>query len=465
VFFGDDRDREYFGVIRVPLGLSADFVLRVIGLASTGVLMFVWPIPHTISLRYLFVLPALGVFLKRAARQRLEFWDPRLTLPASVLGAFILWMVIVAVFNSSETAWSLGEINGQWTMPLLVCYLGVLVGKDIGHGSSSKRVLTFVTLLPLIAHIVVVDTQGVLAMFAGRYERIAGLTERPDIANYLTNITLALVMAETYIRLTRRPPMFSIGNVLLGVLLCGAAASLVFEHIRNGVVVVSVLMVVLTIVLLSDLRRSGVGVWIRGVVAGGALLAMAGLIAGSVDVKSGSSWSRIIATVPAAWDTQRNREWLDSDLPPPKLPDGEIADQSAYLRLAWFKEGVKLVAQHPFGVGYGRNIFGHQVSAEYNVHFSYHSHSSALDLAIGTGIPGVALWFGFLGVLVAGAWRRLWYERNGYSLALILLVIDYGTRSLIDSNVRDHMLQQFLFLVGMFSYLSLADAPTPAESD
>ena len=451
-------------MIRVPLGLSADFVWRVVGLASMSALMFVWPIPHTISLRYLFVLPALGVFLNLAARQRLEGWDPRLTLPASVLGAFISWMVTIAVFNSSETAWSLGEINGQWSMALLVCYLGVLVGADVRQSSGGRLVLTFITLLPLVAHVVVVDAQGVLAMFAGRYDGITGLTERSDIANYLTNIALALLMAETYIRLTRRPPMFSIGNALLGALLFAAASSLIFEQIRNGIVMAAVLVVVLAMVLLSDLRRTGVRVWIRGVVVGGALLAMGGLIAGSVEVKTGSGWERIIATVPAAWDTVRNREWLNSDLPPPKLPDSEMADPSAYLRLAWFKEGVKLVVQHPFGVGYGRNIFGHQISKKYNVHFSYHSHSSALDLAIGTGIPGVALWFGFLGVLVTGAWRRFWYGRNAYSLALILLVVDYGTRSLIDSNVRDHMLQQFLFLVGVFSYLSLIDAPTPAES-
>lgn len=436
--------------------------MRLVGLGLIGALMFVWPIPHTISLRYVLALPALGIFCYLAARHRQGFWHQWLTLPASVLVAFISWTVIIAVFNSSETTWSLGEINGQWAMPLLVCYLGVLVGNDVRQRSSSKLVLTLVVLLPLIAHVVVVDAQGVLAMFAERYERIAGLTERPDIANYLTNIALALLMAETYARLRDRPAMFAVGNVLLGALLCGAAASLVFEHIRNGVVVVAVLVVVLTVVLLSDLRRSGVRFWIRGVVVGGALLAMAGLTMGSADVKSGSSWAKIIATVPVAWDTARNREWLDSDLPPPKLPNGELADPSAYLRLAWFKEGVKLVAQHPFGVGYGRNIFGHQISTEYNVHFSYHSHSSLLDLAIGAGIPGVALWLGFLGVLVARTWRRFWLGRGTYELALTLIITEFAARSFIDSNVRDHMLQQFMFLVGIFYSLSLSKAPEDA---
>jgi hypothetical protein len=44
----------------------------------------------------------------------------------------------------------------------------------------------------------------------------------------------------------------------------------------------------------------------------------------------------------------------------------------------------------------------------------------------------------------------------------MFLVSGFFTRSLVDSNIRDHVLQQFLFLIGLF--VMLANNPEQERS-
>ena len=86
-------------------------------------------------------------------------------------------------------------------------------------------------------------------------------------------------------------------------------------------------------------------------------------------------------------------------------------DASAYMRIAWFKEALVFIGEHPLGIGYGRNAFGHGIKIKYGKRVG-HSHSGILDLTIGTGIPGALLWLGFLLSLVYLAFRR--FNTSGY---------------------------------------------------
>ncbi len=133
-------------------------------------------------------------------------------------------------------------------------------------------------------------------------------------------------------------------------------------------------------------------------------------------------------------------------------------DVSVYLRIAWLKEGLLLVRDHPFGIGFDRNAFGHGLKAKYGRGVG-HSHSGLLDMAIGLGIPGALLWLGFFASLAAIAWRRHRASGNYAAILLLLLLLDYGVRMVLDSVIRDHMLQQFMFLAGLAAVLTVAGVP------
>ena len=102
--------------------------LEIIGLLIMGLLFFVWPIAHTATLRDLLLVLNLALFGYLAWQKGWPgkvLWE--LSLPAAILLAFTLWMYVVAVFISAETAWSLDEIQSQWWRALVALLIGVFV--------------------------------------------------------------------------------------------------------------------------------------------------------------------------------------------------------------------------------------------------------------------------------------------------------------------------------------------------
>jgi hypothetical protein len=178
-----------------------------------------------------------------------------------------------------------------------------------------------------------------------------------------------------------------------------------------------------------------------------------------VSARQSSSLNKLIDTIPIAWDTEYYKTWQDENPDSwPKLPNGETVDVSLYQRIAWLKEGLLLVRDHPFGNGFGRNAFGHGLKAKYG-RGGGHSHSGLLDMVIGLGIPGALLWLGFFASLAVIAWRLSRAGPNYAAILLLLLLLDYGVRMVLDSVVRDHMLQQFMFLAGLAAVLTVAEVP------
>lgn len=158
-------------------------------------------------------------------------------------------------------------------------------------------------------------------------------------------------------------------------------------------------------------------------------------------------------TVPIALDTTNNKAWLDSKkYEYPKLSNGETVSSSNYERPAWVKEGLILISENPLGVGYGRNAFGH--GSRQIRRSGGHSHSGIIDLGIGTGIPGMALWVLFLGALVYYGFSS--FKNTVVILARRLFFIASGFcfRMIVDSVIRDHMLEQFMFLAGFLLTMS-----------
>ena len=420
-----------------------------VGLIFIFALFFIWPIPHTISLRYLLLFACLSIFsfLNIKYKNQIGFlYDIR--LPLLFYGLLTIWIYIVAFFISKETAWSLNEINGQWTNGLLAFFLGILVALFFRDSDSFKRVLT-VLYLSLMIHILYISYEAIIYLIDnGQIGRMQGLTEGPDKSNYLTNILLSFLFVEIFYRTTYRKKIIEFSTPIIVISTLIALFTVYAEGTRNGITILLLLLISLIIIYLYKYKarlNKKIITSISLVLLG---FAVFGIYIGS-GFKHGSSWGKLIATIPIAIDTKANKAWLDEKkYGLPKLPDGTTVDESAYMRIAWFKKGIDVLTEHPFGIGYGRNAFGHGIKAKYNKQIG-HSHSGMLDLAIGIGIPGAVLWFGFLLSLVYLAFRRFNTSGSYYAILLFMVILDFGSRMMIDSVIRDHMLQQFLFLVGL----------------
>lgn len=433
--------------------------LPILSTALIGLLFFIWPIPHTIAARNLLMVGSLvlsGYLVFRNRPPPASF--SQLKPAAWLCFAFSTWLIVVAVFVSGETAWSLGEIQGQWGKALLALAVGALAAVAANQGSmASGKGLLMAVIGALTVHVLYVDFVGLKGLWEAGHlaKRLPGFTEGPDKSSFLTNMLLALLLAEGLFRAACKERYLPVHGLILLLLAAAALFSSYLEAVRNG-------MIALVVLAVSAAVFHFHANWAR--IKRGALVAGALSVVLALGVfvyfyaKSDPRWQNFAQTVPLALDTGTHKAWLDDTrFAYPVLTDGSPIDQSAYLRIAFIKEGLLLVRDHPFGVGYGRNAFAHALQAKYGYEKAGHSHSGLIDLAIGAGVPGVLLWIGFMASLIWLAYRSNAAKMNYFSLALVFVVLDFNVRMLLDSINRDHALEQFIFLLGFFALMAVRE--------
>ena len=432
-----------------------------------AVLFFIWPISHTIALRnVLFLVLALWLGFQwdgGRARQIFVAWRP----VAWGLALFTAWLFVGLLFTPFWRE-ALSSVRGQWLSALLAGYLGVAV-VTARRGLPSRTVL-LVFLGTLIIQALVVDAQGLLWIvhhgqlphgLSGR--RWKGLTAGPDKSNYLTNIALDILVAELSLRLEaeRFLPINRTAMVLAFALLL---LSSYFEAMRNGLIDLVILGSFL-VARFAYRHRAQFTMRRRLVVAGITLVTFT-LIA--LDLIFDPRWDSLYATIPVAWNTAAHRHaWMYPNAGLPSLPNGQPVAPSNYLRIAWIKEGFKSLFDFPLGLGYSRSVFGKALLLRFGsraVGAATSTNDGFLNLAIGTGFPGLFLWYLWYGYAIQRAFGFLDHRSAFWGRAALLLLLDAGTRMLVDANMQDDMLQRFLFLLGLFAASAAACGGRPQET-
>lgn len=425
---------------------------RYAGVVLVAALVFVWPIPRTISLRDLLLLALLCWGGYEAYRHRAEPLPWRaLRIPLGLFLGLTVWILIVALLVSTEPAWTLGEIKGQWLKACIALAAGGLVGIAIRNDDSALRLTLTIICVALFAHVFYVAYEALSVWSEPKitHARLVGrFSGGSDKRSYLTNMLLYFLMAEILIRSILKRRCLPVGNISLMVITMVALFAVYVIALRNGIVE---LVIVLTVAVILVMRKSDR--MHRPIVVGITLaLVIVALILGYLTVRKDERWQTFLETVPIALDIE-NKAWINHAFPQPKLANGQVVDWSNYSRVARIRAGLSLMAERPLGVGFGRNAFGHAVEQKYGLRTS-HSHSGIIDLGVGTGVPGVVLWLAFLGALLRLGYRGV-RESHGFpALVLLFLTTGYGFRMLVDSTIRDHMLQMFLFLAAFLAVVA-----------
>ncbi len=431
------------------------------GFLLLGLLFFIWPVPGTISIRDISIFLVFIIFLYSAfSAGPLYFKTKELAAPFVVLAILTIWILFEAIFISKETAWSLKEITGQWLMPLLVFVTAALAAVSVETRAffKGRNVMTMFFFI-LLAHILYIDLYAIY-MFARTSALpafVAGLTGGKDKSSYLSHFLLMILCVEIYFRTRQKKRYLAINNNVVWLALLLTLISIYLEGVRNGTVAAVLLLFafILLYFLRSD-RSPGKLALISSAIV---LLLLFGY-ASSISPHSlqRQRWNTFLETIPLALDTQNNKAWLNPNkYPYPKLKSGEPVIGSNYERIAWIKEGVELIAENPLGVGFGRNAFGHAVKSKYPGEdvLAAHSHSGIVDFTIGTGVPGLLLWLAFIGCLMLRGLEKFCKQESYYGLLLLFITADFTLRSLVDSIIRDHMLQMFMFFAGLLYVLMI----------
>ena len=126
------------------------------------------------------------------------------------------------------------------------------------------------------------------------------------------------------------------------------------------------------------------------VVLGGVLGISVLFVANSI--QTNDSWKTFNADAKVARDIQTYPQWkYEGAQGYPNNELGSVVSTTNYLRLAWGKVGIRLIAQNPLGYGLIQSSFGRLAKINWPDSNLYQSHSGWIDLALGLGIPGIAL--------------------------------------------------------------------------
>lgn len=420
--------------------------------------LFVLPIPGTIALRHgllLLLLIFLGL-LWRECSFGSSIKGNNLSHLIIWLGLLSLGLIAHAVLISDETTWALKEISSQWLPALLAAGVGlgaILAGYSFGLSRQKLLGWLVLTFLAQTVFSLIVTMPDFLAQGAFPQAKTALTAGKLEIS-YWNNLLLAFLAVDGLSRWRYRQALTALPTgVVLGGVVIVFASNLAFGA-RNGMIGSLILLFSLVMLVLWH-ERQQLGVVRTAAFVGGALALVGAL--GWASYQLDPRWGRFEETAQLAWQGGKNNVWLYPDgAVMPRLKSGEPVDASAYFRIAWIRAGFDLIEEYPWGVGYGRNAFGHALRKTTETRLG-HAHSGLIDWTIGVGVLGLLLWLCFLSWLVWLGLRRYFVRRDPAGLILAFVVGGFFGRMLLDSINRDHMLMVFFLILAIL--VAMHDEP------
>ncbi len=422
-----------------------------VGLAT--LLNIAWPIQHSIAARnvLLAVILIAGVILWRRAQAK-PVIPAVLTMPAKLFAILSIWL-LVTVLLADDKLNSLSQYRGEWLIATLALLAGLLTGR---LSTRSESVHAPVPLFTAIAFALAIPSLLILANAAIVLIKTRSLPiwDAPLLgrtaASQITNILYGFLVADALSRSRSKIRLLPLSNLALAMVSLLMLAVTYLLNTRNGTIGVLLLTVFAICIFIWQQRARYNKAWLMA----GGIVSM--LLLGSfarISYEADNRWTAFGESIRIAFDTEHNKAWLDTGLPLPRMSNGHPVDHSAYMRLAWAKEGALAIRDNPLGVGFGRNAFGHAMKRKYG-RGSGHSHSSLIDFTLSGGIPGILLWIAFSATLISFGWKS--YHKLGSPMGLALAITIAGTlvRMIIDSNLRDHGLEQYLFLLALLATLT-----------
>jgi hypothetical protein len=426
-------------------------------LLLSGILQFIFSLPHVIALRKLLLLIAFLIAFK-------FFWEAMLKKPKPLLSAVMIfvflqvWMLVIAGAISDQPFASFSEWKGQWLPAFMSFVVGIGLARTLMLSKLKypRAVVVMSIVIPITIYLclnaIVIVHEWILA---GTFlPSLGGLGDHHGISGYLVALLEPILFADMLSRLVKDTRLLPVSGWVISAILIFAVCTLIATTDRNGIIIMSLTFVLVTAMMISEIRKIYSPKRIITFVLATLVLILSIAL---VSYKTDSRWQNFIETVPIAWDIDRDLLWLNGDGTNfPLTPSEEQVDISEYSRIAWAHEGWRMLMAHPWGMEIARDTFHKLELAKYGHAGMAHSHNSWIDFGLEVGILGLLLWGWMLFLLAQFGWRTWRTHKEPLGLALAVLVIMFAVRGLFDSIFRDHEIEQFMLVAGLlFSTLSV----------
>jgi len=369
------------------------------------------------------------------------------------LTVFVIYILFHSIYLSHEMLWSLSEFKSHIFYPFLYFLMGVSLASYVSKSEQiTKETLITILFYSIFIHILYIDLVAIDKLFHDgvMMRRYGGLMDSPVQPNYLTNILLAMIIAEFVYRLRVKKQILKVSNGVLYLLLIACIFSTFVEALRLGDIALVFLGIGSSMAFLYKNNQYSAG--IKRLVATSLIIVLT--IPLAYNLNTDPRWAKLIDTIPLAMDTSNSMHWLDRSQEAPKTESGYEVKGSNYERIAWAMKALEYSIEEPMGVGFGRNAFGHAMEDRHGALATRGgtAHSSILDLTVGAGVFATLLWLFFVYRVAKVAVNHFETDYDYFSLLSLFLIMGYVGRGFVDANMRDHMFLQFMIILGISVY-------------
>ncbi|TJZ77441.1 O-antigen ligase family protein [Chitiniphilus eburneus] len=426
-------------------------------------------IPGTIALRYWLIALLLALLLTQQPVRTALGGLLRDTPVPRLLGLLSAWLLIQLLFTP-YTMEVLRELKSQWLTAMIAFVLGTGMALLRPNARSVFNLVFAASAVTLIV------------LHADYLWQIAAHREWPDLIGttyprfsndtYLTSrvmtskvqvaffaiLAFTVTLAELLARALRYRRTLSAPTVAVTAIWLLSISANLLAGARNGLLGETLTLVAAAVLVLCFARHIALA-W-RLLLA----LVMLGSIVGGATMldQHDPRWDRAVESVRYGMQPDRYIAWTNqNEIPYPKLPDGSNIEVSAFERTAFIFAGLQFSLEHPLGIGYTRQAFMHLVKERYGGR-PRHAHSGFAEYLVGTGWPGLALWYAVLIAAIVAACRWLNRHFDTVGLVGVLLPLGFGGRMITENITRDHMLLLFMLSLGLvYACLKAHDPDTP----
>jgi len=409
-----------------------------------SILIFIWPIPGTISIRNIVTYTILVLLLyntiKHDKKALINLYKKTKSL-LFILSIFLIWLIFQALFLSEHSTYILNEIRGQFLTPIIYFIIGLLL-YNYNFISINKRIILNLIFFSGFAHILIITVYATFYFLTNhnlpyRFE----LLMRVDEISFYTNLFYIIFLTEIYYRINFKNNFLFLNRYFMFIFFLIFIFSIYLQGMRLGVLsfISTSSFFFLILVIFMDTNKIKKIFYLFVIVIFLSTLSI-------YSIKKDSRWDTLIQTIPIAISSD-SLYWLNKQkYEIPKLPNGKSVNLSNYLRIAQQVNGYKMIINYPFGVGYSRRAYKHALEKKYNMGYG-HPHSGILNFILGVGIIGFLIYLIFLISIVKIANKNK--NNEIFYIFTIIIIITYHSRALIDMTFQNHMLQLFMFFLGI----------------
>ena len=380
-------------------------------LASVCALLLIWVLPNTIALRH--ALLGLGcissAFLMKENWRYFDHFRVRLLPIYLILGLFT-WVLIHYSFFSLNQKLELSEIKGLWLRSFAGFIMAIGLAISIYKNAHLRKYffisLFFVPIINLLAY-------GYASYLNN------GLVKPNDFVRFLFikiettyfgAIAAAFAIANlVYLLILKKGEKSALKAIpfLLGLVLVLISALVLGT--KNGIAIAVALCLFFGLILMVDVLRHYRKANLMSIFVCLLVVVVIGVVWKGHKASAYEGWDSVFSDAKIAIQIDKYHQWQkgEHDFVPPINDMGTAVVGNTYFRIAWFTVGLRLISNYPLGYGsINRSFVGLLDEAKLQHVHQGQVHSGWIDFGLAFGIPGLALLFASMLIIIFLGVRR-----------------------------------------------------------